>query len=64
MAEFETGAYKCECVQGFEYPYEDYTTYFDGQASVGALSSAAIVTFCSRLAPYLSTSHIYAKSLL
>ncbi|KAF4518910.1 hypothetical protein B566_EDAN006748 [Ephemera danica] len=28
---FETGGYKCECLQGFEYPYEDLFTYFDGQ---------------------------------
>ena len=28
---FETGGYKCECKQGFEYPYEDPITYFDGQ---------------------------------
>lgn len=25
------GGYKCECKQGFEYPFEDLTTYFDGQ---------------------------------
>lgn len=28
---FETGGYKCECKQGFEYPFEDLITYFDGQ---------------------------------
>ena len=28
---FETGGYKCECRQGFEYPFEDPITYFDGQ---------------------------------
>lgn len=28
---FESGGYKCECIQGFEYPYEDHITYFDGQ---------------------------------
>ncbi|RWS10366.1 uncharacterized protein B4U79_07551 [Dinothrombium tinctorium] len=28
---FEPGGYKCECRQGFEYPYNDDTTYFDGQ---------------------------------
>ncbi|XP_017757160.1 PREDICTED: uncharacterized protein LOC108548632 [Eufriesea mexicana] len=28
---FETGGYKCECKQGFEYPYEDQITYYDGQ---------------------------------
>jgi hypothetical protein len=28
---FETGGYKCECLQGYEYPFEDPTTYFDGQ---------------------------------
>ncbi|XP_060526856.1 uncharacterized protein LOC132702314 [Cylas formicarius] len=28
---FETGGYKCECKQGFEYPFEDPITYFDGQ---------------------------------
>ncbi|XP_071438971.1 uncharacterized protein [Hetaerina americana] len=28
---FETGGYKCECIQGYEYPYEDLITYFDGQ---------------------------------
>ncbi|XP_011878615.1 PREDICTED: uncharacterized protein LOC105567942 [Vollenhovia emeryi] len=28
---FETGGYKCECKQGFEYPYEDTFTYYDGQ---------------------------------
>ncbi|XP_058452752.1 uncharacterized protein LOC131431196 [Malaya genurostris] len=29
--EYELGGYKCECLQGFEYPYEDPITYFDGQ---------------------------------
>lgn len=28
---FETGGYKCECLQGFEYPFEDLITYYDGQ---------------------------------
>ena len=28
---FETGGYKCECRQGFEYPFEDPIIYFDGQ---------------------------------
>ncbi|XP_023016255.1 uncharacterized protein [Leptinotarsa decemlineata] len=28
---FETGGYKCECKQGFEYPLEDPITYYDGQ---------------------------------
>ncbi|RWS29076.1 uncharacterized protein B4U80_10938 [Leptotrombidium deliense] len=28
---FETGGYKCECLQGFEYPLNDDITYFDGQ---------------------------------
>lgn len=28
---FETGGYKCECLQGFEYPFDDEITYFDGQ---------------------------------
>ncbi|KAJ8959523.1 hypothetical protein NQ314_006260 [Rhamnusium bicolor] len=28
---FETGGYKCECKQGFEYPFEDPITYYDGQ---------------------------------
>ncbi|XP_053597227.1 uncharacterized protein LOC103576728 isoform X1 [Microplitis demolitor] len=28
---FETGGYKCECKQGFEYPLDDQTTYIDGQ---------------------------------
>lgn len=28
---FETGGYKCECLQGYEYPFEDPITYFDGQ---------------------------------
>ncbi|XP_043509525.1 uncharacterized protein LOC122528461 [Frieseomelitta varia] len=28
---FETGGYKCECDQGFEYPFEDLITYYDGQ---------------------------------
>ncbi|KAK0092795.1 hypothetical protein PV326_000562 [Microctonus aethiopoides] len=28
---FESGGYKCECKQGFEYQFEDPTTYFDGQ---------------------------------
>eukprot|EP00095_Tigriopus_kingsejongensis_P001165 maker-scaffold350_size199587-snap-gene-0.27 protein:Tk01165 transcript:maker-scaffold350_size199587-snap-gene-0.27-mRNA-1 annotation:"hypothetical protein SINV_01162" len=28
---FETGGYKCECRQGFEYPFEDPITYYDGQ---------------------------------
>ncbi|XP_066993827.2 uncharacterized protein [Anabrus simplex] len=29
--EFYTGGYKCECRQGYEYPFEDPITYFDGQ---------------------------------
>lgn len=29
--EFYTGGYKCECQQGYEYPFEDPITYFDGQ---------------------------------
>ncbi|KAL3277012.1 hypothetical protein HHI36_012374 [Cryptolaemus montrouzieri] len=28
---FEAGGYKCECKQGFEYPFEDLITYYDGQ---------------------------------
>lgn len=28
---FETGGYKCECLQGYEYPFDDEITYFDGQ---------------------------------
>ncbi|XP_017885340.1 uncharacterized protein LOC108628125 [Ceratina calcarata] len=28
---FETGGYKCECRQAFEYPFEDLITYYDGQ---------------------------------
>nr|WOZ29507.1 G-protein coupled receptor 158 [Locusta migratoria] len=28
---YETGNYKCECRQGYEYPFEDQITYFDGQ---------------------------------
>lgn len=28
---FETGGYKCECLQGYEYPFEDQITYYDGQ---------------------------------
>lgn len=28
---FETGGYKCECRQGYEYPFEDPITYYDGQ---------------------------------
>ena len=28
---FETGGYKCECKQGYEYPFEDPITYVDGQ---------------------------------
>uniref|UniRef100_A0A6M2DYF4 Putative g-protein coupled receptor n=1 Tax=Xenopsylla cheopis TaxID=163159 RepID=A0A6M2DYF4_XENCH len=28
---FETGGYKCECNQGYEYPFEDLITYYDGQ---------------------------------
>lgn len=28
---FESGGYKCECLQGFEYPFEDLITYYDGQ---------------------------------
>lgn len=29
---FETGGYKCECNQGYEYPYLDPVTYVDGQS--------------------------------
>lgn len=28
---FETGGYKCECKQGYEYPFEDPIIYYDGQ---------------------------------
>lgn len=28
---FESGGYKCECRQGYEYPLNDPITYFDGQ---------------------------------
>ena len=28
---FNHGGYKCECLQGFEYPFNDLTWYFDGQ---------------------------------
>ncbi|XP_075679611.1 uncharacterized protein LOC113789532 [Dermatophagoides pteronyssinus] len=28
---FEPGGYKCQCEQGFEYPFNDHITYFDGQ---------------------------------
>lgn len=28
---FEAGGYKCECAQGYEYPFNDPITYFDGQ---------------------------------
>lgn len=28
---FQTGGYKCECLQGYEYPFEDLITYYDGQ---------------------------------
>lgn len=28
---FDAGGYKCECLQGFEYPFEDPITYYDGQ---------------------------------
>ncbi|VEN41487.1 unnamed protein product [Callosobruchus maculatus] len=28
---YEVGGYKCECKQGFEYPFEDPITYYDGQ---------------------------------
>ncbi|KAK8781648.1 hypothetical protein V5799_017011 [Amblyomma americanum] len=28
---FDSGGYKCECLQGFEYPFNDPITYFDGQ---------------------------------
>lgn len=28
---FMPGGYKCECLQGYEYPYENPITYYDGQ---------------------------------
>ncbi|XP_076373714.1 uncharacterized protein LOC143258513 [Tachypleus tridentatus] len=28
---FDMGGYKCECKQGYEYPFNDPITYFDGQ---------------------------------
>lgn len=28
---FISGGYKCECLQGYEYPFNDPITYFDGQ---------------------------------
>ncbi|GIY87594.1 hypothetical protein CEXT_418131 [Caerostris extrusa] len=30
---FDTGGYKCQCNQGYEYPFNDYITYIDGQIS-------------------------------
>ena len=28
---YDAGGYKCECIQGYEYPFEDPITYYDGQ---------------------------------
>ena len=28
---YDSGGYKCECAQGYEYPFNDPITYFDGQ---------------------------------
>jgi hypothetical protein len=29
---YDTGGYKCECIQGYEFPFEEEDfTYFDGQ---------------------------------
>ena len=28
---FNKGGYKCECLQGWEYPFNDRAWYFDGQ---------------------------------
>ena len=28
---FEAGGYKCQCQQGYEYPFNDPVAYFDGQ---------------------------------
>ncbi|KAK3097577.1 hypothetical protein FSP39_011090 [Pinctada imbricata] len=28
---FQTGGYKCECRQGYEYPFNDLGFFFDGQ---------------------------------
>nr|XP_018903334.1 PREDICTED: uncharacterized protein LOC109034569 [Bemisia tabaci] len=28
---YYSGGYKCECLQGYEYPFEDQFTYYDGQ---------------------------------
>lgn len=28
---FYSGGYKCECKQGYEYPFEQEVTYYDGQ---------------------------------
>ena len=28
---FEQGSYKCECRQGYEYPYQDLSWFFHGQ---------------------------------
>lgn len=28
---FDSGGYKCECLQGYEYPFNNPTTYIDGQ---------------------------------
>lgn len=28
---YDAGGYKCECLQGYEYPFEDSITYYDGQ---------------------------------
>ena len=28
---FDAGGYKCECEQGYEYPFETPFNYFDGQ---------------------------------
>ncbi|XP_022919951.1 uncharacterized protein [Onthophagus taurus] len=32
---FSSGGYKCECRQGYEFPYEQDVTYFDGQLVEG-----------------------------
>lgn len=32
---YNPGGYKCECLQGFEYPFEDLVTYYDGQLVEG-----------------------------
>lgn len=39
---YYSGGYKCECLQGYEYPFEDAITYYDGQLMEAEFSNIVV----------------------